>query len=318
MKRFRAPGRVNLIGEHTDYTGGLVLPVALDRAVTIACEPAEHTVLESPIGGFEPYVAAVAFELDALGRRPAGIAGSISSDLPVGAGLSSSAALEVAVALALCDAAAFELAPAELIRACQRAELRAVGVPCGPMDQAVSLLGRAGHALLLDCSDLSYEHIALPPGLGILVIDSGTRRNLADTAYAVRRQEIERGLAGARDTVALKRMRHLETENARVIEAAGALRRGDGAALGPILSAGHASLRDDLEVSTPQLDLLVALALEHGAWGARMTGGGFGGAIVAVAPVGITDQLGADVAAAYLGRTGIPAVPLRYNSDWHD
>ena len=111
-------------------------------------------------------------------------------------------------------------------------------------------------------------------------------------------------------------MRHLETENARVIEAAGALRRGDGAALGPILSAGHASLRDDLEVSTPQLDLLVALALEHGAWGARMTGGGFGGAIVAVAPVGITDQLGADVAAAYLGRTGIPAVPLRYNSDW--
>jgi galactokinase len=325
VARFHAPGRVNLIGEHTDYAGGLVLPVAIDRGLTVDCVPAARIRLRStaqpglvdvaPDGtgeaeGFGRYVAALAAELHALGRRPVGIEGEIGADLPAGAGLASSAALLVAVALALCDAAALRLAPLDLADACRRAEQRAVGLPCGIMDQAVALLARPGHALLLDCGSLAYRHVPLPAALGLIVVDSGVRRRLAETGYATRRDERERGLRGAGDQTAVRRLRHLRSENARVEQAAAALAAGDARALGPILAAGHASLRDDFEVSTPELDMLVALALDAGAWAARMTGGGFGGSIVALAPIESCGGITAAVAAGYGAATGRVTAPI--------
>jgi galactokinase len=325
VARFHAPGRVNLIGEHTDYAGGLVLPVAIDRGLTLECVPAARIRLRSsappglvdiaPDGtgeaqGFGRYVEALAAELHELGRRPAGIEGEIGADLPAGAGLASSAALLVAVALALCDAAGLVLAPLDLAQACRRAEQRAVGLPCGIMDQAVALLAEPGHALLLDCGSLVHRHVPLPAALGLIVVDSGVRRRLADTGYAARRDELERGLRGARDETAVRRVRHLRSENARVEEAVAALDAGDGRALGPILAAGHASLRNDFEVSTPELDMLVALALDAGAWAARMTGGGFGGSIVALAPVEACAAIAAAVAAGYRTATGRATAPV--------
>src|SRR5438105_12987033 len=185
-RRFWAPGRVNLIGEHTDTTGGLVLPVAIHLGVCIAVTAAERISLVSGGEavdvaadgrehgtGWGAYASAVAAELAALGRPAIGIAGVVEADLPRGAGLGSSAALEVAVALALCAVADFDLPPPELILACQRAELRAVGVPCGILDQTASLLARAGRALFLDCGTFAHRHVPLPAEMGLLVIDSG-------------------------------------------------------------------------------------------------------------------------------------------------
>jgi galactokinase len=269
LRILRAPGRVNLIGEHTDYSGGLVLPVAIQLGITLTFEPADGFELDAP--GGERLARAVWEELG----RPAGFRGHVEADLPQGAGLGSSGAFEVAVALALCDVAGLELGPLEVARACQRAERRAVGVPSGILDQAASLLGREGHALLLDCGRLEHRTVPWSDDVAIVVLHSGERRSLESSGYGDRRRELE-----ARDP---RRVRHVETENARVRETVAALERGDGAALGPIFAASHASLRDDYEVSTPALDALVAGALEAGAFAARMTGGGFGGSIVALA-----------------------------------
>jgi galactokinase len=265
----RAPGRVNLIGEHTDYAGGLVLPVAIQLGITLRFEPADGFELDAP--GGERLARAVWQELG----RPAGIRGRVEADLPQGAGLGSSGAFAVAVALAVCEAAGLELEPLELARLCRRSEQRALGVPSGILDQAASLLGRAGHALLLDCSSLEHRWVALPDGVAIVVLDSGERHSLEASGYADRRRELEAGDA--------RRMRHVETENERVRETVAALERGDVRALGPLFAAGHASLRDDYEVSTSALDALVAAALGAGAFAARMTGGGFGGCVVALA-----------------------------------
>ena len=271
--QIRAPGRINLMGEHTDYSGGLVLPVAIQLGITLSYEAADGIELEAP--GGERYVEAVRAELAALGRPEVGIAGSVEADLPQGAGLGSSGAFEVAVALALCAAAGFELEPLELALACQRAEQRAVGVPSGILDQAASLLGRAGSALLLDCDSLDHRWVPLPDDVAILVVDSGERHSLERSGYGDRRRELEAGDP--------RRARHVESENERVRDTVAALERGDMRALGPIFAASHASLRDDYEVSTPTLDALVAAALDAGAFAARMTGGGFGGSIVALA-----------------------------------
>src|SRR6266508_1888133 len=275
--RLWAPGRVNLIGEHTDYSGGFVLPVAIQLGITLTFERADEIALESREGteAWERYVAAVAEELEAVGRPPVGIKGRLEADLPQGAGLGSSGALEVVVALALCEAAGFELEPLELALACQRAERRAVGVPSGILDQAASLLGRAGSALLLDCGTLEHRWVPLPDDVAILVLDSGEKHAHEGSGYADRRRELEAGDP--------RRVRHVETENGRVRETVDALERGDVAALGPLFAASHASLRDDYEVSTPTLNALVASALAAGAFAARMTGGGFGGSIVALA-----------------------------------
>jgi len=286
-RRFRAPGRVNLIGDHTDYVGGLVLPIAVDLGVEVEVEPAERIALSSEgatvevaadgageVDGWGRYPAAVAAELAALGRRPVGMDGEVTSDLPAGAGLGSSAALEVAVAVALCALADFALGPLELASACRRAEHRAVGVPCGVLDQAASLLGRAGAALLLDCTTLEYRYVPLPSELAVVVVDSGERA-LAETGYAERQQELAAGMPS--------RVRHVETENRRVRDAVAALERGDTTKLGDIFRESHESLGEDYEVSTPELDRLVDRAYAAGAVAARMTGGGFGGSIVVLA-----------------------------------
>jgi galactokinase len=285
---FWAPGRVNLIGEHTDYSGGLVLPVAIQLGITLTVEPAGRIALVSESDevelaadgsgeahGWGRYVAAVARELGALGRPSVGIAGVVEADLPRGAGLGASGALEIVLALALCAVADFEPAPFDLVLACQRAEQRAVGVPSGILDQAASLLGRAGHALLLDCGTLDYQWVALPKELAILVVDSGERHTLEASGYAQRRRELEAGDP--------RRARHVASENERVRAAVDALERGDPRALGALFAESHVSLRDDFEVSTPTLDRLVEAAVAAGAIGARLTGGGFGGSIVALA-----------------------------------
>src|SRR5438132_14133196 len=266
-----APGRVNLIGEHTDYSGGLVLPVAIQLGITLTFSRAARSQLGSSTGakGWRRYVTAVVAELAALGRASVGIEGRLEADLPQGAGLGSSGALEVVVALALCDAAGFELAPLQLALACQRAEQRAVGVPSGILDQAASLLGREGSALLLDCGTLEHRWVPFPGEVAILVLDSGERRALESSGYADRRRELEAGDP--------RRVRHVESENDRVRAAVAALEAGEAAALGPLFAASHASLRDDYEVSTPALDALVQATLDAGAFAARMTGGGFGG-----------------------------------------
>src|SRR5215210_6944420 len=194
-RTFWAPGRVNLIGEYTDLIGGLVLPVAIDLGIRIDCAPAERTALTSDAFGgtsdvadWGRYVGATEAELAELGRPPVAIAGALHSTLPIGAGLSSSAALEVAVATALCAVADFPLDPLDLARAAQRAEHRAVGVPSGIMDQAASVLGRAGHAMLIDTGTLSLEYLPLPRRLALVVLDSGISRRLEASAYGQRRR----------------------------------------------------------------------------------------------------------------------------------
>src|SRR5262245_9170509 len=210
-RAFWAPGRVNLIGEHTDYSGGLVLPAAIDLGIRIECGPDERIRLVSDLApervdissdggelaavdGWGRYVAAVALELAALGRPAVGLAGTVGSTLPQGAGLSSSAALEVAVATALCAVASHELDPLELAQACRRAELRAVGVPCGILDQASSVLGKAGHAILIDTGTLDHRLVGLPAELELVVVDSDVRRSLEHSGYAARKLELEQGL----------------------------------------------------------------------------------------------------------------------------
>jgi galactokinase len=286
----RAPGRVNLIGEHTDYSGGLVLPIAIDLRVALVAQPALGISLDAP--GGERFVDAVAAELAELGRPDVGLAGRVEADLPQGAGLGSSGAFEVALALALCEVASFELEPLDLVLACRRAEQRAVGVASGILDQAASLLGQEGSALLLNCGTYERRWVALPEELAIVVVDSGERRSLEASGYADRRRELEAGDA--------RRVRHVCSENERVLETVAALERGDLLGLGAIFSASHASLRDDYEVSTPTLDGVVDAALAAGAIGARMTGGGFGGSIVALA----TRDKAADVLRGTLARAG--------------
>lgn len=294
MKRvFFAPGRVNLIGEYTDLVGGLVLPAALDLGITLECEAADRIDLRSthPGRGWQHYVTAVGHELAALGRPPVGLRGSLTSTLPAGAGLSSSAALEVVVALALCAVADFAVEPLELAQALRRAEHAAVGVPSGLMDQAASLLGRAGHAVLLDTGSLSYEYVRLPQELALVVVHSGVGRSLAQSGYADRKRELEAG--------DVRRLRHVRSENVRVRAVVEALRSDDRSALGRLFREGHESLRVDLEVTTPELDRLVELAYAHGAVAARMTGGGFGGAIVALVEGDRAESFAAAVIAAY-------------------
>jgi galactokinase len=276
--RVWAPGRINLVGEHTDYSGGLVLAAAIQLGVTVTVHA---TAIETRIGGdVAGIAAAVEHELALLGRPAVGIVAEVESTIPPGVGLSSSAALEVGLALALCAAANFELPPLELAQACRRAELRATGVPCGILDQAACVLGEEGAAILLDCATLEHRAVPIPADATFVVLDSGVRRALADTAYAQRRAELEAGDP--------RRVRHVETENARVLDFAAALELGDLPACGRLMLESHESLRDDYEVSIPELDALVERALADGALGARLMGGGFGGSVLALFETGRT------------------------------
>jgi galactokinase len=308
-----APGRVNLIGDHTDYTGGLVLPMAIDLGTTVrgevvgdvvhltSADEAAAAVVPLDVSdpaGIDPawarYVGGVVAEL----RPTTGLRGEITTTLPIGGGLSSSAALEVALALAL----GFEGTPLALAQLCQRAEQRASGVPCGIMDQLASAAGVDGHALLIDCHALTVEPVPIPDDIEIVVVHSGQPRALAGSAYAERRAQCEAAEAvlgplrliedpSAADVLhdpdIRRRARHVISENLRVRAAAAALGSGAVEEFGRLMIASHASLRDDFEVSTPVLDALVQrLASTAGVLGARLTGAGFGGCVVALARPG--------------------------------
>jgi galactokinase len=325
-----APGRVNLIGEHTDYSDGFVLPVAIDRGVLVAAarradrrlrcwsaqEPGQLDVdlaelAPGRVEGWGAYPAGVAWALGQAGLADGGADLLVDGDVPAGAGLSSSAALECATALALADlhrAPSASAAPdrVKLARLARRAEVEAVGMPCGIMDQMASMLAREGHALFLDTRTLVTEHLPLGldvAGLRLVVIDTRAPHRLVDGAYAERHAAVEAaaralGVPALRDAAieqvqaaadelgepGLRRARHVVTENARVLEAVELLRAGALDRLGPLLAASHASLRDDFEVSSPELDTAVEAALASGAVGARMTGAGFGGSALALVP----------------------------------
>jgi galactokinase len=314
-----APGRVNLIGDHTDYAQGLVLPMAIDLGTTVTLRPGGTVVELTSADDREPAVVAIdstdtpSEATPAWARYVAGVVasvrprsgglGNVTSTLPIGAGLSSSAALEVALALALgCQGNAVEVA-----RLCQRAEHLASGVPCGIMDQLCVTAGVAGHALLIDCRSLAVTPVPVPPDAEVVVVHSGRARTLVGSAYAERRAAVEAAaatlglplrdavqadVAGLTDPVLRRRARHVVTENARVRSFAAALTAGDLPGAGALMVESHASLRDDFDVSTPELDALVEdLSGSPGVLGARLTGAGFGGCGVALVERGAGQAL---------------------------
>ena len=323
-----APGRVNLIGEHTDYNQGFVLPFAINRRTVVALGPRDDGVIrvasafadevaEIPLAELAPdrlsdwsaYPLGVAWALGQHGADLAAVPGVdlyIESTVPVGAGLSSSAAIESAVAVALDEVWQLGLDRRTLARAGQLAENKAVGAPTGIMDQSASLLGRHDHAVFLDCRSLESELVELgfaAAGLELLIIDTGVSHDHATGGYAERRASCERGAAAlgveslrdvgvddlprARailDDETFRRVRHIVTENQRVLDTVRVLRSEGPLGIGDLLDASHISMRDDFEISVPELDLAVETAQANGAIGARMTGGGFGGAAIALVP----------------------------------
>ncbi len=344
----RAPGRVNLIGEHTDYNDGFVLPLAIDLAVWIALRPSteRHVRIFSvdfgdwgsfSLDGFErgqpgwlEYIKGVAWALGERGDRLRGFEGVMTGDIPLGAGLSSSAAVEMAAARAFVAVSGGEWKPAEVALAAQRAENQWVGVNCGIMDQLISGVGVAGHAVLIDCRSLCTRAVPLPPGTAVAVLDTGTRRELVTSAYNERRARCEVaakafGVKALRDVSVkrftnesatldqetVRRARHVVTENARTEDAADAMTAGHSAELGRLMNDSHVSLRDDFDVSSPALDTMVEIAREVGCLGARMTGAGFGGCAVALVRAADGPAFTAEVAARYAAKTGhTPAVYL--------
>jgi galactokinase len=317
----RAPGRVNLIGDHTDYNDGFVLPMAIDRAVWIAfrlrndAHVAVHSLdfnqdaefdLDADfthVDGWREYLHGVAWAMSTRGaRKLAGWEGVAAGDVPVGAGLSSSAALELAMMRAFALSSSRAWNATEMARLAQRAENQWVGVNCGIMDQLISAAGVAGRALLIDCRSLDLRAVSIPADASIVVLDTATRRGLVDSEYNERRTRCEAAArffgvpalrdvdeamfdarAGELDAVTRRRARHVITENARTLTAADALERGDMRRVGMLMNESHASLRDDFEVSREELDDMVSIALEQdGCYGARMTGAGFGGCAVAL------------------------------------
>jgi galactokinase len=345
----RAPGRINLIGEHTDYNDGFVMPAAIGFYCWVAISPRDDRRLvihsedysesfEADFGGVPPrpsgrwsdYPVGVAVTLERSGLEMRGANLLIHGEVPMGAGLSSSAAVEVATAQALLGLLGQDLDRVRLARLCQQAENEFVGARCGIMDQFVSLHGREGRALMLDCRSLDYELLPIPEAARLVVCNTMVRHELASNGYNQRRAECEEAVArlsrdlpgvhalrdvsleqldlhraALRDSV-YRRALHVVSENARVVEAATALRSGDLARFGQLMAESHASLRDFYEVSCPELDLMVELAgARDGVYGARMTGGGFGGSTVNLVEARRAEDVRREIAAAYEKATGI-------------
>jgi len=323
QRLFRAPGRVNLIGEHTDYNDGFVMPVALGFSTWAKISPLENRKLQiysenfgeevevnlderlAPRGDWSDYPVGVAVELEKAGHRLRGARLEIRGEVPIGSGLSSSAAVEVATACALVAISDLQVDKRELARLCRRAENEFVGARVGIMDQFVSLFGEAHKALLLDCRSLEFRLLPLPDNVRLIICNTMVKHALASSAYNERREQCEAGVkhlaqflphvTALRDVtieeleqhraglseVVYRRCRHVITENARVLSAADALERSDLLAFGRLMRESHQSLRDDYEVSSEELDLMVELAQKvEGVYGARMTGGGFGGCTI--------------------------------------
>jgi galactokinase len=344
----RAPGRVNLIGEHTDYNDGFVFPVAIDRATYIAARPRDDkhihviaadladqdefsldTIDHSVDHPWSNYIRGVLKGLIVAGHTLGGANLLIRSDVPRGSGLSSSAALEVATGYTFQVLNRLNLLGEELALLAQGAENSFVGVQCGIMDQFISALGRADHALLLDCRDLSYQAVPLPPDVNIVVCNSNVEHSLGGTAYNQRRAECDEAvrlfkrwypkITALRDLTVEQfrehehelpdpvrmRARHVITENHRAMSGAALLGRGDVAAFGKLMNESHASLRDDYQVSIPELDTLVEAAQGvAGCYGSRLTGAGFGGCTVSLVEQTAVEQFQGKVAAAYRSATG--------------
>jgi galactokinase len=316
-----APGRVNLIGEHTDYNDGFVLPMAISKRVFVAGgrrtdgvlrlaslqQPGPPVEAGATVSGWDRYVAGVAWAFREAGYPIAGANLLVDGHVPIGAGLSSSAALECATALLLNDLYNCGLTATALATLARRAENEFVGVPCGPMDQLAAMHGQKDSALFIDTRSLAIEPVPLDlgaAGLELLVINTNAPHALAASEYADRRQacenaaralrisalrdlaldDLDAALSRLSDPTMRKRVRHVVTENARVLETVARLRRQQPAAIGPLLTASHVSLRDDYEVSSPELDTAVDAALDAGALGARLTGAGFGGCAIALVP----------------------------------
>ncbi|MEQ9144005.1 MAG: galactokinase [Parvibaculaceae bacterium] len=310
-----APGRVNLIGEYTDLIGGNVLPMPLSKGITVSVSRAargthvfsaieEETrgidLADGPAGSWTDYAAGPLVIAAQAGIAVPPLNLSIESDLPAGAGVSSSAALEVAVLRALFALLESERSGREIAQLAQRAENEFCGVQCGIMDQMAVAVGDRGHALALDCGTLDYEQVAIPPDWTFAVIHCGIARQLVDGAYNERRAALDEAarvlgpgplkdkpvsaIEGLSDPLDRRRTRHVLSEQARTVKAADALRKADAALFGRLMNESHASLQSDFDVSTPSLDRLVDAARSAGAFGARVTGAGFGGCIVALVP----------------------------------
>ena len=344
----RAPGRVNLIGEHTDYNGGFVMPAALDFATLAACVPrADRTLrlfstlqdeevtvdldgLPARRGHWSDYVVGVALMLERAGYRLRGVDMMIDSNVPVGSGLSSSAALEVSAGHALVHAAGSVINPVDLAKIGQRAENEFVGMRCGIMDQYISACGVAGAALLIDCRSLAARPVTVPAAAAIVVVDSKVHHQHAGGEYNLRRQACEEGVAilqgvlpgisQLRDVtpealerhqdllpdMIRRRCRHIVSENARVLAGEKALNRGDAAGFGQLMKESHRSMRDDFEITCAEVDVLADIAsATPGAYGARMTGGGFGGCVVALVEAGKAEAFMTTVTRAYEQKTGL-------------
>jgi galactokinase len=347
----RAPGRVNLIGEHTDYNEGFVMPAALEFATLTASSPrpdrrlrvysmtmdeTREFDLDAPpaaaAGDWSDYILGVALMLERSGRRLTGADLVVWTDVPIGAGLSSSAALEVSCAHALLTAAGLPFEPIETAKICQRAENDFVGMRCGVMDQYISCCGVAGHALLIDCRSLASRNVTIAPNLRILIADSAVRHRHAGGEYNARREACEEGvrllsrtlgpIKALRDVtpahleasrrklpdLIYRRCRHIVTENARVLEAERTLKAGDFAACGRAMNASHVSMRDDFEITCPEIDTLVGLAQTvEGVYGSRMTGGGFGGCTVSLVEASAVDRATRIMIDGYRVATGLEA-----------
>jgi len=344
---FQAPGRVNLIGEHTDYNDGFVLPCAIDYQTVISAAPrTDRTVrviaadydnqsdefsLDAPILAHDSqqwsnYVRGVVKHLLNRDKSFGGADLVISGNVPQGAGLSSSASLEVAVGTVFQQLYHLPLDGAQIALNGQEAENQFVGCNCGIMDQLISALGKKDHALLLDCRTLGTRAVSMPQGVAVIIINSNFKRTLVGSEYNTRREQCETGarffqqpalrdvsleqfnaVAAELDPLVAKRVRHVLTENQRTLEAADALEKGDLQRMGELMAASHASMRDDFEITVPQIDTLVEIVKETigDKGGVRMTGGGFGGCIVALVPEALVSQVQDAVAAQYEAKTGI-------------